>query len=125
MGGTEVWHIAGSSYLVGTPKKGSAEWSLEWFYIDDVPLSDPVHRGLPEFSNDPLKKLYNWRPKSFAQEDNVEVMSLVNKIKILTRSELSIVEVMAIVIQRCIQPLQSRVTPLWNYNGEDDASPYR
>ena len=55
----------------------------------------------------------------------MEVMNLVNKIKILTHSGLSIVEVMAIAIQRCIQPLQSRVTPLWNYNGEDDASRYR
>ena len=62
MGGAEVWRIAGSSYPVGTPKKGSAEWSSEWFYIDDVTLPDPVRRGLPEFSSAPLKKLYNWRP---------------------------------------------------------------
>ena len=52
-------------------------------------------------------------------------MRLVNKVKVLTHSGLSIVEVMAIAIQRCIQPLQSRVTPLWNYNREDDASRYR
>ena len=32
---------------------------------------------------------------------------------------------MAIAIKRCIEPLQSRVTPLWCYNGEDDASRYR
>lgn len=32
---------------------------------------------------------------------------------------------MAIAIKRCIQPLQSRVAPLWCYNGEDDASRYR
>ena len=31
---------------------------------------------------------------------------------------------MAIAIKRWIQPLQSRVGPLWNYNGEDDASRY-
>ena len=72
----------------------------------------------------PLKKLYNWRPKSSTQEDNAEVMNLVNKIKLLTHSGLSIVEVMAIAIKRCIQPLQSRVGPLWNYNREDDASLY-
>ena len=55
----------------------------------------------------------------------MEVMRLVNKVKVLTHSGLSIVEVMAIAIQRCVQPLQSRVTPLWNYNGEDDACRYR
>ena len=32
---------------------------------------------------------------------------------------------MAIAIKRCIQPLQSRVTPLWRYNGEDDTSRYK
>ena len=32
---------------------------------------------------------------------------------------------MAIAIKRCIQPLQSRVTPLWCYNGMDDASHYK
>ena len=43
----------------------------------------------------------------------------------LANTKLSIVEVMAIAIKRCVQPLQSRVTPLWCYNGEDDASRYR
>ena len=51
-------------------------------------------------------------------------MRLVSKVRLLTHSGLSIVEVMAIAIKRCIQPLQSRVGPLWNYNGEDDASCY-
>ena len=125
VGDAEVWRMARSGYPVGTPKKGSAEWSLEWFYIDDVPLPDPIRRRLPEFSSAPLKKLYNWRPKSFAHEDSAEVMNLVNKIKLLTHSGLSIVEVMAITIKRCVQPLQSRIAPLWDYNGEDDASRYR
>ena len=35
------------------------------------------------------------------------------------------IEVMAIVIKRCVHPLQSRVTPLLFYNGEHDASRYR
>ena len=96
MGGAEVWRIAGSGYLVWTPKKGSAEWFSEWFYIDDAALSDPVRRRLPEFFSARLKKLYNWRPKSSAQEDSAEVMNLVNKIKILTHSGLSLVEVLAI-----------------------------
>ena len=32
---------------------------------------------------------------------------------------------MAIAIKMCVQPLQSRVPPLWCYNGEDDTSRYR
>ena len=42
VGGAEVWRIAGTEYLSGTLKKASEEWPSEWFYIDDVALSDPV-----------------------------------------------------------------------------------
>jgi hypothetical protein len=34
------------------------------------------------------------------------------------------VDVMAIAIARCVQPLQQRIHPLWKYNGEDDATRY-
>ena len=71
VGGAEVWRIAGSGYPVGTPKRGYEEWSSEWFYIEDVPLPEPVRRGLPDFSSAPLKKLFSWRPKSTGQEDSV------------------------------------------------------
>ena len=54
----------------------------------------------------------------------MELMILVSKIRLLAHSGLSIIEVMAIAIKRCIQPLQYRVAPLWNYNGEDDTSRY-
>src|SRR4051812_25006453 len=52
-------------------------------------------------------------------------MRLVSKVRLLAHSGLSISEVMAIAIKRCIQPLQSSVTPLWCYNREDDASRYK
>ena len=51
-------------------------------------------------------------------------MRLVSKVRLLTHFGLSIVEVMAIAVKRCIQPLQSRVGPLWNNNGEGNASRY-
>ena len=70
--GIEVWRIAGSSYPARTSKKGYAEWSSEWFYIDQVPLLVPVRHGLSEFSSAPLKKLYTWRPKSPNQEDSAK-----------------------------------------------------
>jgi len=93
--------------------------------MDDVPLLDPVRSGLPEFSSAPLRKRLNWRPRSPKEEDSAEIKRLVSKVRLLAHTELSIVEVMAIAIKRCVQPLQSRVTPLWCYNGEDDASRYR
>ena len=64
VGGAELWRIAGTGYLSGTPKKASEDWPSKWFYIEDVPLPDPVRIGLPEFSNAPLKKRLSWRPRS-------------------------------------------------------------
>ena len=60
VGGAEVWRIAGSGYLVGTAKEVYPQRSSEWFYVDDVPLPDPVRSGLPEFSSAPLRKRLNW-----------------------------------------------------------------
>ena len=51
-----MWRVAGTGYLSGTPKKTSEDWPSEWFYMEDVPLPDPVRRGLLEFNNAPLKK---------------------------------------------------------------------
>ena len=112
-----MWHVAGTGYLSGMPKKAS-----EWFYIEDIALPDPVIMGLPEFSRAPLKKRHNWRPRSLKEEDSAEVRQLMSKIKTLARSGLSIVEVMATSIVRGVQPLQYRRFPMWHYNGEDDAS---
>ena len=90
--------------------------------MDDVPLPDPVQRGLPEFSSAPLRKRLNWRPRGRKEEDSAEVIRLVGRVKLLVHTKLTMAEVMAIAIKRCVQPLQSRVTPLWCYNREDDAS---
>ena len=53
VGGAEVWRIAETGYLSGTPKKAPENWPSEWFYIDGIPLPDPVRTGLPKFSNAP------------------------------------------------------------------------
>ena len=64
VGGAEIWRIAETGYPSGTPKKTSEDWPSEWFYMEDVPLPDPVRWGLPEFNNAPLKKCRSWRPRS-------------------------------------------------------------
>ena len=46
----------------------------------------------------------------------------MSRIKLLAKSGLTIVEVMAICIMRGVQPLQYRGHPLWCFNGEDDAT---
>ena len=122
MGGAEIWRIAEIGYLSGTPKKTCEDWLSEWFYIEDVPLLDPIRKGLPEFVNAPLKKRHSWRPWSPQEEDNREILFLMNWINTLAKSGLTIIEVMSICIMRGVQPLQYRGKPMWHFNGEDDAT---
>ena len=46
----------------------------------------------------------------------------MNGIKSLAKSGLMIVEVMAICIKRGVQPLQYWGKPMWDFNGENDAT---
>ncbi len=46
----------------------------------------------------------------------------MSRIKLLAKSGLTIVEVMAICIIRGVQPFQYRGHPMWDFNREDDAT---
>ena len=83
----------------------SEDWPSEWFYMEDVPLPDPIRMGLPEFNNAPLMKRRNRRPQSPQEEDNREVLYLMGRIKTLAKSGLTIIEVMSICIMWGVQPL--------------------
>ena len=108
--------------LPGTPKKASEDWPLEWFYMEDAPLPDPVRIGLPEFSNAPLKKHLSWRPRSPQRENDRSVQYLMGRIKLLAHSGLTMIGVMAMCIVRGVQPLQYRGHPMWDFNREDDTT---
>ena len=98
VGGAELWRIAGTGYLSGTPKRASEDWPSEWFYIDDVPLPDPVWICLPEFNNAPLKKRLSWCPRNPQRETDKDVLYLMNRIRLLAHSRLTMIKVMAICI---------------------------
>lgn len=124
VGGAEVWRIAETGYLSGTPKKAPDDWASEWFYIDDAPLPDLVRTGLPKFSNTPPRARLSWRPRGPQEEDSREIHFLMSRIKLLAKSVLTIFEVMAICIMRGVQPLQYWGNPMWHYNRIDDATRY-
>ncbi|XBJ00892.1 hypothetical protein VPH35_020671 [Triticum aestivum] len=46
----------------------------------------------------------------------------MSRIKLLAQSGLTMIEVMAMCIMRGVQPLQYRGHPMWDFNGEDDAT---
>src|SRR4051812_5562245 len=92
--------------------------------MEDVPLSDPIRIGLPEFNNAPLKKHLSWRPRSSQRESDINVLCLMGRIRLLAHSGLTMIGVMAACIMRGVQPLQYRGHPMWGFNGEDDATRY-
>ena len=124
VGRAEVWRIVGTGYLSGTRKKASEDWPSEWFYIEDVPLPDPVRIGLLEFNSAPLKKRLSWRPRSPQRESDRDIIYLMGRIRLLAHSGLTMIGVMAECIMRGVQPLQYRSHPMWDFNGEDDATRY-
>ena len=98
------------------------DWPSERFYIEDVPLPYPVRIGLPEFDNAPLKKRLSWRPRNPQRETDRDVLYLMSRIRLLAHSGLTMIKVMAICITRGVQPLQYRGHPMWDFDGEDDAT---
>ena len=92
--------LAGTGYLSGTPKKASEDWPSEWFYIDDIPLPDPIRVGLPELNSAPLKKCLSWHPWSSQRESNRDVLRLMARIRLLAHSGLTMIGVMAACIMR-------------------------
>jgi hypothetical protein len=81
VGAAEVCHIDGTDYPSGTPREDTDIWLSEWFYIEDVPLLDPVRPRLPPFSSEPPKKHYCWRPRSAVQEDDADTVKLAAQVK--------------------------------------------
>ena len=48
----------------------------------------------------------------------------MSRVRLLAHSGLTMIEVMATCITRGVQPLQYRGHPMWDFNGEDDATRY-
>ena len=85
-------------------------------------MPDPLRIGLPEFNNAPLKKRLSWRPRSPQKENDRDVLYLMSQIRLLAHSGLTMIGVMATCIMQGVQPLQYRGQPMWDFNGEDDAT---
>ena len=83
---------------------------------------DPIRISLPEFNNAPLKKRLSWRPWSPQKENDRDVLYLMSRIRLLAHSRLTMIGFMATCIMRGVQPLQYRGHPMWDFNGEDDAT---
>ena len=107
---------------IRNPEEGIRRLAFGMVLYRRCPLPNPVRTGLPEFSNAPLKKRLSWRPRSPQRENDRGVLYLMSRIRLLAHSGLTMIGVMATCIMRGVQPLQYRGHPMWDFNGEDDAT---
>lgn len=79
-GGAHIGISAGVEYLEGKFADTRKNRQEEWFYLPDVPLTDPPRVGtVTPFSDVPPVKRYLWRPRSTAQSDTPVVDALTQK----------------------------------------------
>jgi hypothetical protein len=98
-------------------------WRTKWFYIKDRKSSPEDEYGLPPFdASQEVKKLASWDTLPSDAEAE-EILPLLSRIKALKGGQggaLSGMQLMAFFIQHRVQPLQHRLTRLWNYSGLED-----
>jgi hypothetical protein len=71
-----------------------------------------------------LTKLMSWDspPTEAEVEDIKPLLTRIQSLKSAAGGGLIGMQLMAFFLQRCIQPLQSRVSKLWSYSGSADPS---
>jgi hypothetical protein len=125
LGGAVISVRAEAQYLVFSMSASVQGWRTKWFYIKDRKASSEDEYGLAPFdASKELKKLASWdSPPTYAQME--EIAPLLTRIQALKRGKggaLSGIQLMAFFVQRRIQPLQHRLSELWNYSCLVDSS---
>jgi hypothetical protein len=98
-------------------------WRTKWFYIKDRKASPEDQYGLAPFdASREVKKLASWDALP-SDAEIAPVLPLLSRIQALKGGQggaLSGIQLMAFFLQRRVQPLQHRLTKLWNYSGLED-----
>jgi hypothetical protein len=98
-------------------------WRTKWFYIKDRKSSPEDEFGLPPFdASQEVKKLASWDalPSDVEAQEILPLLSRIKSLKGGQGGALSGMQLMAFFIQHRVQPLQHRLTRLWNYSGLED-----
>jgi hypothetical protein len=125
LGGDVVSVHAEAQYLEFSMSASVQGWRTKWFYIKDHKASSEDEYSLAPFdASKELKKLASWdSPPTDAEME--EIASLLTHIQALKGGKggaLLGVQLMAFFVQRRVQPLQHRLSKLWNYSGLLDSS---
>jgi hypothetical protein len=97
-------------------------WRKKWFYLQDE-RTPSTTVGAPEFSPDAtVVKRRSWRHGCMADEEAevAPLMARVRELQLKPGKEVSGTHIIAIFLQRRVQPLKARVRALWEYSGMED-----
>jgi hypothetical protein len=123
LGGAVVSVRPEAQYLEFSMAASIQGWRTKWFYIKDRKSSPEDEYGLPPFdASQEVKKLASWDmlPSDAEVEQILPLLSRIKALKGGQGGALSGIQLMAFFVQRRVQPLQHRLTKLWNYAGLDD-----
>jgi hypothetical protein len=98
-------------------------WRTKWFYIKDRKASREYQYGLAPFeASKEVKKLASWDalPSDVEIAQVLPLLSYIQALKGGQGGALSGIQLMAFFVQHQVQPLQHRLTKLWNYSGLED-----
>jgi hypothetical protein len=116
---------AEAQYLEFSMAASVQGWRTKWFYIKDRKASSDDKYGLAPFdASKELKKLTSWDspPTDTEMEDIAPLLTRIQTLKGGRGGALSGTQLMAFFVQHRVQPLQHRLSNLWNFSGLGDSS---
>jgi hypothetical protein len=114
-----------AQYLEFSMSTSVQGWRTKWFYIKDRKASSNDEYGLARFdASKELKKLSSWdsAPTDAEMEEIAPLLTHIQALKGGKGGALSGIQLMAFFVQCRVQPLQYRLSKLWNYSGLVDSS---
>jgi hypothetical protein len=114
-----------AKYLEFSMSASVQGWRTKWFYIIDRKASSEDEYGLAPFdASKELKKLASWDspPTDAEMEEIAPLLTCIQALKGGKGGTLSGIQLMAFFVQCRVQPLQHRLSKLWNYSGLVDSS---
>jgi hypothetical protein len=125
VGGAVISVRAEAQYLDFCMSASVQGWRTKWFYIKDCKASSEDEYGLAPFdASKELKKLASWDspPIDAEMEDITPLLAHVQALKGGKGGALSGIQLMAFFVQLRVQPLQHRLSKLWNFSRLVDPS---
>jgi hypothetical protein len=125
LGGAVVSVRPEAQYLEFSMSASVQGWRTKWFYIKDRKASSEDEYGLAPFdASKQLKKLASWDlpPTDAEMEEIAPLLTRIQALKGGKGGTLSGIQLMAFFVQHRVQPLQHRLSKLWNCSGLVDSS---